>query len=364
MGIFGGSNYDYYNFDGYRLVPEASPAGPKPGHRLLSFLKAPVDDDEEFPDPDPDPDTVPVEPAGLYDPSEIARVISRPIPMWLTGSCTPAAVQRMEAFGQEATFTIPDTTTDWPAVRDKLQEARAWGMPESHPQAFAQLARDALATLAEVRQGHATQRERGDGWCLVARPARPDWPIDLEQAARSAAEAPVDLQAAAAELVGLRQEEAEARHPGTTGEALSDAVRVLGSLLYRQRPEAVFDATVRKVITAGGPVVEQWRQTLTPVEGDELKRLRPTRRFAQLLASDISPTSEAEFGTVAEAQAKVTWVGKDRAGRLTVEFAHDGRDSTEPLLATERPTGQPEGWNDSTVIAADPASNGTVGLTA
>ncbi|MFI7049795.1 hypothetical protein [Streptosporangium sandarakinum] len=193
MGIFGGSNYDYYNFDGYRLVPEASPAGPKPGHRLLSFLKAPVDDDEEF--PDPDPDTVPVEPAGLYDPSEIARVISRPIPMWLTGSCTPAAVQRMEAFGQEATFTIPDTTTDWPAVRDKLQEARAWGMPESHPQAFAQLARDALATLAEVRQGHATQRERGDGWCLVARPARPDWPIDLEQAARSAAEAPVDLQA-------------------------------------------------------------------------------------------------------------------------------------------------------------------------
>ncbi|MGW0060947.1 hypothetical protein ACWDTT_13595 [Streptosporangium sandarakinum] len=106
MGIFGGSNYDYYNFDGYRLVPEASPAGPKPGHRLLSL-----------------------------------------------------------------------------------------GMPESHPQAFAQLARDALATLAEVRQGHATQRERGDGWCLVARPARPDWPIDLEQAARSAAEAPVDLQA-------------------------------------------------------------------------------------------------------------------------------------------------------------------------
>ncbi|MGW0066326.1 hypothetical protein ACWDUI_02550 [Streptosporangium sandarakinum] len=145
---------------------------------------------------------------------------------------------------------------------------------------------------------------------------------------------------------------------------MSDAVRVLGSLLYRQRPEAVFDATVRKVITAGGPVVEQWRQTLTPVEGDELKRLRPTRRFAQLLASDISPASEAEFGTVAEAQAKVTWVGKDRAGRLTVEFAHDGRDSTEPLLATEWPTGQPEGWNDSTVIAADPASNGTVGLTA
>ncbi|WP_433412974.1 hypothetical protein ACQP1V_27450 [Microtetraspora malaysiensis] len=354
-GSFGDSNYEHYTIDGYRLAPKTSTTGPKTRHPMLSFLKAPVDD-EEF----ADPDTVPVEHAGLYDAPEIARVIGRPIPMWLEGSCTPAAVQRMEAFGQEATFTTPDTTTDWPAVRDKFHAARAWGMPENHPQAFAQLARDTLATLANVRQGHAAQRDRGDGWYLVARPARPDWPVDLEQAAHRAAKVPVDLDAAAAELVDLRQQEAEARYPGTTGEALSDAVRTLGSLLYRQRPEVVFTATVRELVTGSGPVVEQWRRTLTPVGEDELERLRSTRRFARLLTSDISPESEAEFGAVAQADQQVAGVWRDPVGRLTVEFTQEEGDDVGPRFATEWPTGQPDGWNEYTVIAADPSSNGAV----
>ncbi|MGS2644516.1 hypothetical protein [Streptosporangium sp. LJ11] len=355
-GLFGDSSYDLYNIDGYRLVPETSTAAAKTRHPLLSFLKAPADDDEEF----ADPDTVPVQQAGLYDPSEIARVIGRPIPMWLEGSCTPAAVQRMQAFGHEATFTTPDTTTDWPTVRDTLQAARAWNMPERYPQAFAQLARDALATLAEVRQGHAAQPERGDGWYLVARPARPDWPIDLEQAGNRAAESAVDQDAAATELVDLRRHESKAPYPGQTGEALNDAVRTLGSLLYRQRPQLVFDATVRKLVTDSGPVVAQWRQTLTPVGEEELTSLRGTRRFARLLTSDISPAAETEFGSVREAQQQVAGVWRDQAGRLTVEFAQERHDGAGARLATEWPTGQPEDWNEYTVIAADPTSNGAV----
>ena len=58
------------------------------------------------------------------------------MPIWLDGSCTPQAARRLEAFGQGATFTVPDTTTAWPATRDRLGAAFELGMPDHFPQAF------------------------------------------------------------------------------------------------------------------------------------------------------------------------------------------------------------------------------------
>ncbi|MGI5292665.1 hypothetical protein ACQEVF_56470 [Nonomuraea polychroma] len=354
-GSFGESNYDYYDIDAYRLVPGGTPdPDSRYGRRFLFSQNTSVDDDDPF-----DPDSVPVEPAALYYTSDIARVIGQPVPMWLEGTCTTTAVQRLEVFGAAATFTIPDTTTNWPSTRDKLETARSWGMAERYPQAFAQLAGDTLATLAKVQEDHAAQRERGDGWYLVARPAHPDWPIALEQAARQAADLPLDLEAAADELPRLRIDEAEATYPGIVGEALDDAVHTLGTLLRRHKPEIVFDTTVRKVITGSGPVVEQWKQTLTRVPEHDRAELTSTRRFARLLAADISPAAEEEFRSVAEAQQHVTDVWHDQSGRLVVQF-DESMGGRETWLATEWPTGQPEAWGDTTVIAGDPASDGAV----
>jgi len=353
-GTFGGADYDLYSVDTYRLKPLRE-AGQSHERGLFSFLKAPA---AEEPEP-PDPAAISVETTGLYPAAEIERVLGRPMPMWLEGSCTPRAARRLEAFGQGATFTVPDTTTAWPAARDRLDAALEWGMPNQFPQSFAALARDTLETLQDVQEKHASQRERGQGWYLVARPARPDWRLTFEQAARDAARMDVDLDAAAAELERLRLLEAQQPYPGVLGEALFEATSLLGWLLSSHRPELVFDATVRVVIICAGPVAEQWHQTLIPVAADEQAKLVASRRIARLLSPDISPRTEEEFGFVQKSRQELIGLWRDHAGRLVAELTERAWDGS-PLLNVEWPTNLPHGWNDHTVIAADDQSDGAV----
>ena len=129
---------------------------------------------------------------------------------------------------------------------EKHSSCLQWGMRERFPQAFRLLALDALATLQDVRDKHARQKERGEGWYLVARPARPDWPVTLETAATEAAQSEPDLAAATIELGQLRPLEAQESYPSTLGEALFEATRELGWLLQKHRPELVFDAVIRQ----------------------------------------------------------------------------------------------------------------------
>ena len=266
------------------------------------------------------------------------------------------------AFGYGTTFTVPDTTTQWPQTRENLTAAFQWGMAERFPQAFAALARDARATLDDTQRQHARQGERGEGWYLVARPARPDWPVTLEQAATEAAGHEPDLDAAAAELEQLRPLEAQETYPGPLGEALFEATRELGWLLHQQRPELVFNATVRQVIISAGPVVEQWRETLTPVSAAEQGQLTNSRRLARLLSSDISPQVEAEFHFVDNSRNQVNAMWRDHADRLVVELDEKAWND-ELLLAMEWPTDLPDGWDDHTVIAGDAYADAVFALT-
>jgi hypothetical protein len=349
-GIFGGDSYDHYSGDVYRLQPSLpAHAG---GRRLFTLLKAPADD-ESGP---PEPADVPVEYAGLCHSAEIERVIGRPMPMWLDGSCTPEAARRLTAFGLGATFTVPDTTTPWPQTRERIAAAFEWGMRERFPQAFRLVALDALGTLEDVRDKHVRQKERGEGWYLVARPARPDWPITLETAATEAAQSEPDLAAAAIELEKLRPLEAQEPYPSTLGEVLFEATRELGWLLQKHRPELVFDAVIRQGITSAGPVVEQWRQTLVPLTDIEVQGLIGSRRIARLLSPDISARTESEFKFVEKARRQVVGIWRDYAGRLTVETIEESWDG-HPLLELEWPMGLPADWNEHTIIAADPEAD-------
>ncbi|MEV0237834.1 hypothetical protein [Nonomuraea sp. NPDC050786] len=363
---FGASDgYDYYNLDAYRLqadpVPgtDAGRAGPPPRRGLLALLKS----DSAAETGPADPDAVQVEAIGLPLPEDIQRVIGRPIPLWPDGSFTPETAHRLQAFGPEAPFTVPDATTRWPLTRDRLATARDWGLPDRFPQAYALLAREACATLADVERDHAQQKDRGQGWYLAARPARPDWPVALEQSARAAAQTPPDPDAAAEELLQLRALEAPMPYQDPVAEALYEASRELASLLRTERPEVVFTAPVRHSFTAAGAVVEQWQHTLTPLTPEEAAAVRGTRRFARLLTSDPSPRTEEKFSFVRQADEQVAHLWRDHAGRLVVEFRPD--DSRAPRrIAAEWPTDHPTGWTDATVIAADPqASTSAFALT-
>jgi hypothetical protein len=356
-GSFGEAEYDYYNIDAYRLkLPSGE--GRSRERRLLSFLKPPAADEAET----LDPAAVLVETAGLYYPAEIERVLGRPMPLWLEGSCTPEAARRQEAFGQGSTFTVPDTTTPWPLVRERLQAAVGWEMTGRFPQAFAVLARDALTTLDEVQAKHAKQGERGQGWYLVARPARPSWDVAIESAARVAAQLETDLDDVATELEGLRPLEATQPYPGALGEALDEATSLLGWLLRDQRPELVYDAAVPSVIELAGPVAEQWHQTLTPIPERERVQLAATRRVARLISPSISPRTEEEFHYVETNREKISGMWRDYAGRLVAELAERSGDG-HPLLYVEWSTNLPRGWTDHTVVAADPESGAVVALT-
>ncbi|GAA2911289.1 hypothetical protein [Actinoplanes cyaneus] len=346
----------YESIDAYQLVvPDAGsrPQPAAPTRRLPRFLAALLDDpDPAVPAAAADPDRVVAKSVSYPYAHAIEQVLGRPLPVWFYGTCTAAAVQRMLAYGDTgATFTVPDTATSWPATCERLTAAVDAGMPQRYPQAFALLAQAVLSTLAGVRRDHASARERGDGWYIVARPADPGWPVALEALTAGAAETPFDAVAAAAELPRIRAEEADLPWDDLYAEALYDTAGVIGARLRTSHPEVVFTAdTVLRVDTAG-PVTDQYLSTLTPLTEDE--REHPTRRLARLLCAETNIDAIREHRLLDLAQAELEGLYRDQAGRLVArERPAYGDDSIE--LNAEWPTALPQGWTERTVIAADP----------
>jgi hypothetical protein len=105
---------------------------------------------------------------GMITAADAAAVIGAPVPLWIEGTCTREALKRAQAYN--ATFTVPDTVTEWPATRDQVDAALQVGMPDRFPAGFAALASDALDIFARVQASDARQRDSGDGWHLAARP--------------------------------------------------------------------------------------------------------------------------------------------------------------------------------------------------
>ena len=273
---------------------------------------------------------------GLVEPSEVAAVIGTLVPVWIDGTCTAAAVKRAQAYN--STFTVPDTVTDWPAARDQVLAALDARMPDTFPAGFAALAADARDTFNQVRALHERQRDEGDGWYLAARPARPEMPFATEVAI-SNPEPASDVDALALELTRLREVEANMSTDAPEGDAYETAVNLLTWQLRKDRPSALTGWIEIYGDTYEGPVIDQWRQTLEPVDGAVLS----TRRVRRLLR---------------------TW---DRENLLEVlrgpgdmHVAVLKNEHGDIYFHTEWPYDLPQAWNKRTIIAADHDSAGAV----
>ena len=274
--------------------------------------------------------------AGLVEAEEVAAVIGTPVPLWIDGTCTAAAVKRAQAYN--STFTVPDTVTDWPPARDQVLAALNADMAENFPVGFAALGAHARATYEEVQALHDRQRDEGNGWYLVARPAPPELPFTAEVAITTAQPSD-DLDAVALELTKLRNVEANLSIDAPEGDAYDTATELLMWQLLLQRPAA---ATGRMEIygdTYGGPVIDQWRQTLEPVPDMALK----TRRVRRLLRS-WDPENILEV----------------LRGPGDIHVAVLKNEHGDLYFEAEWPYDLPQGWNERTIIAADRESSGAV----
>jgi hypothetical protein len=316
---------------------------------------------------DPDPDQIEVKSIGLPFVSDIAAVIGRPVPLWLDGTCTTEATRCMGAYG-ESTFTVPDTTTEWPRTRKQLAAAVEWGLHQRFPQAFAMLADDALVVLENANRDHGDLADRGEGCYIVARPARPDWPLDLEHLARTAAdrlasddgEPKLDVEAIETELRELRPLEADFQWGDHAGEALWDACRTLAAMLKPTRPEVAAETPIPYTILMLGPVTKQYLATCTPLPEDEQEQLlaKPSRRLVRLLVRVAEDPEDIHGDLLGRAIREVMTLYRDPAGRMVAMI----RPSNEyHRLAIEWPQTFPDGWTEATVIAGD-AARGETGL--
>lgn len=367
-------------------VPDRDQEGAAPPRWLPTFLRAagPVGADE------PDPLDVDIVHAGLPGIDEIARVVGRSLPLWFTGSCTQENVARAELLGPGQQFTVPDTSTPWPAHRTRVDAAYDWQLPRTFPRAWAALAADTLEALESVQQTLQTTITTGDGWYAPARPAEPDWPVAVETAARHAAGgartgagpvpaarqataseehgpaehgpqtaelgAGAELDAAAAELVGVREAEADMPWDDPAAVALWAAARSLEHRLQRTHPDVVH-ATVRpQVIEGDGQVARAYRETLTPLDppAEEKLRAAPTRRLLRLLSSETDVATVKRYETLERALAETTRLYHDPQGRLVAERTLASRRAERVQLSIEWPTGQPpQDWTEDTVLAGE-----------
>jgi hypothetical protein len=281
---------------------------------------------------------------GVVWPEDLTRVIGAPVPIWLEGTCTRATVRRAQAY--TSTFTVPDTVTDWPPALRRLEAAVKAGMPEQFPAAFGALAADVHSTLEDVRGRHARQPLQGNGWYLVARPAVPEPPITIEQIITSARPSE-DLDAMTADLQKLRRIEPDLSVDADEGGAYKAAINLLTWQVRKHRPEVAIDYTEPYYCDEFvGPVIDQWRQTLTEVDREVGLR---TRRVRRLLGQGWE-------------EAEVEQVLHDPAGRYVAVIKSQSR-SDQPVFSAEWPYRLPIGWNERTIIAADPGKNAVFALT-
>lgn len=274
--------------------------------------------------------------SGLVEPSEVAAVIGMPVPVWIDGTCTVAAVKRARAYN--STFTVPDTVTDWPAARDQVLAALDVRMPDTSPAGFATLAADARDTFEHVRALHGRQADAGDGWYLAARPAPPEMPFAAEVAVSSAQ--PVsDMDELVLELTRLREIEASMSTDAPEGDAYETAINLLTWQLRKNQPAAPTGRTEIYGDTYSGPVIDQWRQTLESVGETVLG----TRRVRRLLAT-WNPENLLEV----------------LRGPGDMHIAVLKNEQGDIYFHAEWPYDLPQGWNERTIIAADYDSSGAV----
>ncbi|UJW36920.1 hypothetical protein L3Q67_44965 (plasmid) [Saccharothrix sp. AJ9571] len=215
--------------------------------------------------------------------ADIAAAIGRPVPFWIAGTTTAENAQRSLAY--TATFTVPDTVTEWPATQDRLERAAADKLAERFPAAFAALAADAATGLAAVRTSHERTPDTGPGWYLVARPARPAPPVELEQLITTAT--PVEnLALAAGELTELRALERDLDIDDPIGDVYTAAIDALAQQLrdIENDPNGPYTALAEQDLAIycapwEGPVVDSWRRNLVPTDLDDARRLRRVQRL-------------------------------------------------------------------------------------
>jgi len=293
---------------------------------------------------------------GQMDLADLAAVVGRPIPLWLDDTTTSANAQQTMSYNR--TFTTADTVTEWPATQDRLTHAIEAGMSGEFPAAFAALAADAAEGLAQIQAAHERLNDTGTGWYLVCRPARPAPPFELEQLI-TGAQIVTDPDLVGKELSELRATEGELDIDDPRGDAYSKAITLLEWQLRQAAKTAgtirdlghgyvpvADDGLLRYSGPWGGPVVDVWRKTLTPVTDlAAALRLRRVRRLVHNYPID----------DVREAY-------RDSQGRYVLVI----RLSSEDWSSAEWPAGLQvtSHWTDKTVLAGDDEHGTTTTLLA
>lgn len=292
------------------------------------------------------------------DLADIARVVGRPIPAWISETTSVANAERALAFGDRTFTTAVDTVTGWPRVQEVLGRAVEIGLPEAYPAGFAALAVDAAAELDRIRHAHSNTPEVGVGWYLVCRPARPAPPIELEQRIVGARYV-TDLELVGKELSELRAVEGELDIDDPRGEVYATTIEALAGQLHETARQAAKQAGTRRDSDTyvpladdelqrfsapwAGPVVDAWRKTL--VEVDDLDAVLRLRRVRRVLRDDPVEQVQAAY--------------RDPAGRyvLMVTRSH-GAD----WFVAEWPTtlAATSSWTEATMLAGDGHTTVTV----
>lgn len=294
--------------------------------------------------------------AGQMSVAEIAKVLGRPVPVWIDDTDTLANAEQTLSY--DRTFTCADTVTEWPAVQARLEHALEHGLANDFPTAWAALAVDAAEGLRKVRTAHERVPDTGDGWYLVCRPARPAPSIDLEQRL-TGAKVVTDTELVGKELTELRAVEADLDIDDPRGEAYAEAIELLRWQLKTAAKEngTIRDASGDYVPVAddgydsysapwGGPVVDAWRKTLTPVDLDAALRLRRVRRTL----------GEHRLDSVRE-------VYRDQAGRYVL-VAELSQGALWSFAEWPVSLAQVSEWTDQTVLAGDDEQGTTTTLLA
>lgn len=302
---------------------------------------------------------------GQMDVAEIAAVVGCPIPVWLDDTATSANARQTLSY--DRTFITADTVTEWPATQARLTRAVQAGTPGEFPAAFAALAVDAAEGLAAIRAAHERLADAGPGWYLVCRPARPAPPFELEQLI-TGAQLVTDPDLVGNELTELRTTEGDLDIEDPRGDVYAEAIDLLERQLHQAARKAgqkgdvpVADDTLRTYTSPwSGPVIEAWRETLTPVEDMAAAlRLRRVRRLAPSAIEDLLANTDSSA-----IDDNVLQLYRDGHGRYVMVLA--GQVEGEYRHSSEWPTGLQvtTHWTDKTVIAGDDDQGTTTTLLA
>ncbi|WP_433291541.1 hypothetical protein ACQPZQ_02380 [Pseudonocardia sp. CA-142604] len=286
--------------------------------------------------------------------SEVARPLGAPLPLWINGTLSEATVTRSLAYA--GTVTVPDKTTGWPGVQNRVENALKIDLAGDYPGAWAVLAVDARQRLEQIRAAHAALPDSAPGWQLMARPAKPQVPLGLETRLTVAtlAENPEQV---AAELTALRDAVADLTVDDPQADVYTEAIKLLTlqlnhhlrqqgavrrstDVLGNELAAVLNHTTVPFSAPWQGSVIEEWKSTLTPV-ADIAAALR-RRRLVDLLRSeqDLDPQTIAA-------------IYQDRHGHYVVVPTEEDEDRR--IFEAEWPVDLDavSTWNEHTVIAAD-----------